>query len=93
MTIRRRVLVSGMVQGVGFRASTFAEARRRGGALAGFVRNLADGQVEAVFQGSRDAVLGLVAWCEHGPSGAKVERIEVKEEATEPAEVPFRILK
>ena len=91
MMIRRRVLVTGRVQGVGFRASTAAEVERRAPAAAGFVRNLVDGRVEAVFQGERDAVLDLVAWCEHGPVGAEVERIEVVEETVDPAERRFSI--
>jgi acylphosphatase len=79
--VRRRVLISGRVQGVAFRAAT--RARARTGALAGWVRNLADGRVEAVFEGEPAAVAALVAWCEQGPSGARVDRIEVRDEAPE----------
>ena len=79
--VRRRVLISGRVQGVAFRAAT--RTRARAGALAGWVRNLADGRVEAVFEGEPDAVAALVAWCEQGPSGARVDRIEVRDEAPE----------
>lgn len=81
--IQRRVFVSGKVQGVGFRASTVSEAVRLGG-LNGFVRNLEDGRVEAVIAGDAPKVLALVAWCKHGPSRARVEKIEVIEEALEP---------
>jgi acylphosphatase len=76
--VRRRVLVSGRVQGVFFRASTEDEARRRG--LAGWVRNLADGRVEAVFEGPEEAVRAIVAWCHEGPPHARVESVEVLDE-------------
>jgi acylphosphatase len=79
--IRRRVAVSGRVQGVAFRASTRAEARRRG--VAGWVRNRADGSVEAVFEGAAAEVDALVAWCRAGPRLARVDGIVVAEEAPE----------
>ena len=79
--IRRRVTVSGRVQGVAFRASTRAEARRHG--VEGWVRNRADGSVEAVFEGAPAAVEALVAWCRQGPRFARVEGVEVREEALE----------
>ena len=50
---------------------------------AGWVRNLPDGRVEAVFEGPEDAVDRLVAWCREGPEGAEVESLEVTEEAPE----------
>lgn len=81
--IQRHVWVSGRVQGVGFRASTVREALRVAGLhgeLKGFVRNLEDGRVEAVFAGSAQAVDVMLKWCEHGPSSAKVTHLEVKEE-------------
>ncbi len=79
--IRRRVWVSGRVQGVAFRAFTRRAAQAAG--VEGFVRNLADGRVEAVFEGEAAAVAGLLAWCREGPSGARVERVEVREETPE----------
>jgi acylphosphatase len=79
--IRRRVWVSGRVQGVAFRACTRREARAA--AVDGFVRNLADGRVEAVFEGEADAVARLLAWCRAGPRGARVERVETREELPE----------
>jgi len=79
--IRRRVWVSGRVQGVAFRAATRREARAAG--VAGFARNLADGRVEAVFEGEPAAVATLVAWCREGPSHARVERVEVRDEPPE----------
>ena len=77
--IQRRIFVTGRVQGVGFRASTAREAQRHPG-LRGFVRNLEDGRVEAVFAGDAEAVLAMVAWCRHGPSFAEVTDLEVREE-------------
>lgn len=79
--IRRRVVVSGRVQGVAFRAAT--QRRAGAGAVAGWVRNLADGRVEAVFEGDAAAVEALVAWCHGGPSLARVDRVDVLDEAPE----------
>jgi acylphosphatase len=81
--IRRRVWVSGRVQGVAFRASARRAARAAG--VDGWVRNLADGRVEAVFEGAPAAVETLLAWCRRGPSNARVERVEVSEEPPEGA--------
>jgi acylphosphatase len=78
MTIRRRVLVAGLVQGVFFRDSCRSEARRAG--VSGSVHNRRDGWVEAVFEGDEEAVAHLVAWCGHGPPGARVEKVEVSDE-------------
>lgn len=79
--IRRRVLVRGFVQGVGFRYWAADAARTR--AVAGWVRNCADGSVEAVFEGEPDAVEGMVRWCERGPRGAEVAGIDVADEPPE----------
>ena len=73
---RARVLVSGRVQGVGFRVATAQRANARG--LAGHVRNRDDGTVEAVFEGEPDAVDTLVAWCSRGPGGARVDNVTVE---------------
>jgi acylphosphatase len=81
--IQRHVWVSGRVQGVGFRASTVLEADRvaaKHGGIQGFVRNLPDGRVEALFSGPEAGVLEIVAWCRQGPRSAEVSRLEVKEE-------------
>lgn len=77
---RARVVVAGLVQGVSFRWYTVQEARSRG--VGGFVRNLPDGRVEAVFEGPDEAVEQMVAWCRHGPRHARVSSVEV--EAEEP---------
>jgi acylphosphatase len=68
------VIVSGRVQGVGYRFSTASEARRRN--IAGWVRNLSDGRVEAVFEGDLPSVVQMLEWCQHGPVGAVVEDIK-----------------
>ncbi|MGH9243384.1 MAG: acylphosphatase [Acidimicrobiales bacterium] len=75
--VRRRVLVSGYVQGVFFRDSARRQAQARG--LAGLARNLLDGRVELVFEGEADAVEGMVAWARRGPSRAHVTDVEVEE--------------
>ncbi len=70
---RRRVSVEGYVQGVFFRDSTRQVARSLG--LNGWVRNQADGSVEAVFEGEAEAVERAVDWCRRGPSGARVDEV------------------
>jgi len=75
---RVRVTVSGRVQGVFFRAGCAQAARQRG--LAGSVRNLPDGRVEAVFEGPAPDVDALVAWCRHGTDWAEVDSVETGEE-------------
>lgn len=76
MTHHAHVYVSGRVQGVGFRASTRTEATRRD--VDGWVKNLSDGRVEAVFEGDQSAVEAMVTWCETGPSTARVEDVSVE---------------
>lgn len=76
--VRRRVVVHGRVQGVFFRDSCRAEASRLG--VAGWVRNLRDGRVEAVFEGPAAAVDAAVAWCRRGPARAVVESVSVVDE-------------
>ncbi len=79
--IRRRVVVHGRVQGVFFRDTIRGHAERRG--VSGWVRNNADGTVEAVLEGEPDAVERLVELCREGPHGAVVDRVEVHEESAE----------
>lgn len=76
--IRRRVRVTGRVQGVWYRASAQALATELG--LAGWIRNCPDGSVEAVFEGPEEAVARALAWCRTGPSRARVETVEAIEE-------------
>jgi acylphosphatase len=73
--VRRHVWVAGRVQGVFFRGTCEQVARARG--VDGWVRNLPDLRVEAVFEGPPEAVDALVAWCRSGPPGARVDRVEV----------------
>jgi acylphosphatase len=79
--IRRRVIVHGRVQGVGFRYSVARAAQSR--AVAGWVSNRADGSVEAVLEGEPEAVQSLVRICREGPRGAVVDRVEVTDEEPE----------
>ena len=73
-----RVIVHGMVQGVFFRDSVRRRAQQAG--VSGWVRNCPDGTVEAVFEGEPEAVERLVRFCQEGPRGAQVERVERFEE-------------
>ncbi len=73
---RRRLVVHGRVQGVGFRASLAWEADRQG--ISGWVRNRRDGTVEALLCGSDEAVAAMIAWARRGPPGARVDRVEVE---------------
>jgi acylphosphatase len=77
--VRYRVLVSGVVQGVGFRDSCRRTAERQG--VSGWVRNLPAGSVEAVFEGPAEAVDALVEWSRHGPRFAVVKDVRVQVEA------------
>lgn len=85
---RAHVIVSGRVQGVWFRASTRETAEGLG--LAGWVRNLPGGEVEAAFEGPREAVEQAVEWTRRGPSAARVDRCEVTWKPPE-GETTFRI--
>lgn len=79
--IRRRVVVHGSVQGVYFRDTTRRMAQSRG--VAGWVRNNADGTVEAVFEGEPDAVESMVRFAGEGPRGADVTGVAVVDEPPE----------
>ncbi|HEY1552755.1 MAG TPA: acylphosphatase [Kofleriaceae bacterium] len=76
---RVRAIVTGRVQGVSFRATTCGEARRLG--VVGWVRNLPDGSVELEAEGDAASVADLLAWCEHGPVGARVANVSTTETA------------
>jgi len=69
--------IYGMVQGVGFRFSTVSMARRVG--VSGYVKNMADGSVEVVAEGSADSCERLLAWLKKGPPGAYVRDVSVQE--------------
>jgi acylphosphatase len=86
---RAHVFVSGGVQGVGYRAWTDREASRRG--LHGWVRNLDDGRVEALFQGPKDAVEAMVEACGRGPVSARVSSVEKSWEDPDPVLKGFSV--
>ncbi len=75
---RAHVFVSGLVQGVLFRHNTKRQAQSL--VVKGWIRNLPDGRVEAVFEGEETAVKALVDYCRHGPPYARVENVEVNYE-------------
>jgi len=79
--VRRRLIVHGLVQGVGFRWAIARAAESRG--VAGWAQNRADGTVEAVLEGEPDAVDSVVRITREGPRSAHVERVEVAEEEPE----------
>ena len=74
--VRAHVYVSGLVQGVYFRHNTKLRAEELG--VKGWVKNLRDGRVEAVFEGPREAVERIIEWCRKGPPGARVEAVDVE---------------
>jgi acylphosphatase len=75
MKARAHVFVTGRVQGVFFRSQTRHIADRY--SVKGWVRNLPDGRVEAVFEGEKEAVEALIEFCKHGPSGARVTNVDL----------------
>ena len=76
---RAHVFVSGTVQGVHYRATTYDTATEAG--VDGWVKNLSDGRVEAVFEGEKAAVESMVEWCHEGSPAATVEDVTVEYEA------------
>jgi len=86
---RAHVYVSGQVQGVFFRDSTRERAEQLG--LAGWVRNLPDGRVEALFEGHSEKVREMIRWCEEGPSHADVEDVEAEFEAPQGGLAGFEV--
>jgi acylphosphatase len=75
---RAQVRVRGRVQGVFFRAEARARAESLG--VGGWIRNAPDGTVEAIFEGDEEQVDSMVDWCRRGPSGARVDDVEVEPE-------------
>jgi acylphosphatase len=81
MLVRARILISGQVQGVYFRASARAVARQH--RLGGWVRNCVDGSVEVLVEGEHAAVQAFVAWCHDGPPAARVTDVQVSWELSQ----------
>lgn len=74
--IRAHIIVSGIVQGVFFRANTRGKAQMVG--VTGWVRNRLDGTVELIAEGERERLKRLIDWCHKGPPGASVSKVEVR---------------
>ncbi|MEM3631083.1 MAG: acylphosphatase, partial [Nitrososphaerota archaeon] len=72
---RAHVFISGLVQGVFFRWNTKKMADKL--QLSGWVRNLPDGRVEAIFEGNKESIEKMIEWCKKGPSEAIVEKVEI----------------
>jgi acylphosphatase len=89
MRVARRYIISGRVQGVGFRYFTEAAAQREG--VAGWVRNLPDRSVEVVAEGDADAVERFERAVRNGPAGARVERVDVDRSYPVAGETEFNI--
>jgi len=87
--VRAHLRISGRVQGVYFRESTRQEAEKLG--VTGWVRNLADGRVEAVFEGPEEAVEKLVAWARIGPPRARVAFMDVERGGNEEGFPAFEV--
>ena len=85
----QRYLIEGRVQGVGFRYFALRSARRLG--LAGYVRNLPDGSVEAVARGSDEALTAFEAGLRQGPPGSRVDAVRPEEGGTLPPSESFEI--
>lgn len=77
MKVTRHLYISGQVQGVGYRI--YMEKRARAASVTGWVRNRQDGTVEAVVQGSPEAVDAIITWAWRGPPGATVTEVQVAE--------------
>lgn len=74
MKARVYIKVYGLVQGVGFRASTYYKAKELG--LAGYVKNLETGEVEILAEGEKEKLEELIEWAKKGPKSARVEKVE-----------------
>ncbi len=73
-------IISGRVQGVFFRMETKRKADAC--SVSGWVRNLPDGSVEAVFEGERPRVEDVLEWCRQGPPSARVEQVKASEQSS-----------
>ena len=89
MKTRVHVFVSGRVQGVFFRSETKHEAESHD--AKGWIRNLPDGRVEAVFEGEEEAVKALIEFCKSGPSGARITNVDLRWENFTEEFADFRV--
>ncbi len=87
---RLHVVIEGRVQGVFFRAATRDEARARG--LGGWVRNLPDGRVEALFEGDKAALNDMLIWCRKGPPYSYVAKLDIDWQAFQGDLTDFRVV-
>jgi acylphosphatase len=87
--VTRQIRVSGIVQGVGFRAAMREQAQALG--VTGWVRNRADGSVEALAHGTAAAVEALIAWARRGPPAARVSDVQIAEPAAQSAQAGFEL--
>ncbi len=85
-----RVLIEGIVQGVFFRAYTQKAAFEHD--VKGWVRNLPDGRVEAFFEGEKDSVERMIAWCHRGSPASRVDNVVVEEVPCEGKYTDFKIV-
>lgn len=85
-----KLLISGCVQGVFFRASTHKQALQLG--VNGTVRNLGDGRVEVIAQGLDQPLDALIAWCHQGPAKARVDQVEILEMASDTPYSGFKVI-
>ena len=90
MIVTKRVIISGLVQGVFFRAYTKENAEKN--AVFGWVRNTSNGKVEAVFQGSEKSVSDMIQWCYKGSPSSNVLLVEAEVFETDEAFTSFSIL-
>jgi acylphosphatase len=91
MKTQVHVVISGIVQGVWYRASTKVKAEQLG--LTGWVKNTSDGNVEAVFEGDEQKIKEMVAWCWKGPPNAKVTDICMKQDSVVGSFKEFSVLR
>lgn len=81
MILSVHVFIEGKVQGVFYRQSTYAKATQLG--IKGWVRNLIDGRVEAVFEGEESSLIEIISWCKLGPPLANVKSVRVEPKTPE----------
>jgi acylphosphatase len=88
-TRRVRLLIRGRVQGVAFRQNALIQATSL--RVSGWIRNLQTGEVEALVDGPRKQVESLIAWCHRGPTGARVDAVEVQDVPADEPLGPFTV--